>query len=255
MAFLYLTFFILGSAIGSFLNVVADRVPAGKSILGRSHCDYCRRKLSAFDLVPIFSFFVIGGRCRRCKKRLSWQYPIAETVCGFLFLLSFWQFTQVGSLNFLNLIYILFICSIMVLVAIVDFKSLLIPTSFVFAASLIALFYDYFFKSSSDFITSIIGAFVFALFFALIVLVTRGRGMGEGDIILAFLIGMVLGMRDGMLAIFLAFLFGAVVAIFLIIFGKKRFGQAIPFAPFLVLGFFTSLFFAGPIINYYLLLY
>lgn len=252
MVLTYLIFFILGSAIGSFLNVVIDRVPAGKTILGRSYCDRCRRTLSAFDLIPILSFFILGGRCRKCKKPISRQYPIIEGLTGFLFVVVFWKAAAGGNFNLIPLLFMLFISSIMIIVSVVDFKFSLIPTSMVFAASFVALFFDYFFKTSQEFSSFVIGAFCLAAFFGLIVFLTRGKGMGEGDIILAFLIGMVLGIRDGMLAVFLAFLTGATMAILLILFGRKRFGQTIPFAPFLVLGFFTSFLFASPIIDYYL---
>ncbi|MDO8487110.1 MAG: prepilin peptidase [Candidatus Curtissbacteria bacterium] len=251
----YLIFFILGSAVGSFLNVVIDRVPAGLTILGRSYCDRCRRALSVFDLVPILSFFILGGRCRKCKKPISRQYPTIEGLTGLIFVAAFWKAASGGNFNLIYLIFILFIFSIMIIVSAVDFKFSLIPTSLVFAASFVALFFDYFFKTSPEFAGFVIAAFLLAAFFGLIVFLTKGKGMGEGDIILAFLIGMVLGIRDGTLAVFLAFLIGATMAIFLILAGRKRFGQTIPFAPFLVLGFFISLFFATPIINYYFRLF
>ncbi len=255
MVWLYLIFFILGCAIGSFLNVVIDRLPAGLTILGRSYCDQCRRTLPVFDLVPILSFFILGGRCRKCKKPISRQYPIVEGLTGFLFVVIFWRLVSGGSFSFLYLLFVLFISSVMVVVSVVDFKFSLIPTSLVFAASFVALFFDYFFKTSQEFSGFVIAAFCLAAFFGLIVFLTKGKGMGEGDIVLAFLIGMVLGLRDGMLAVFLAFLIGATVAVLLILVGRKRFGQTIPFAPFLVLGFFISFLFANQIINYYLMLY
>lgn len=255
MGFYYFLFFILGSAVGSFLNVVIDRVPAGKTILGRSYCDRCRRTLSIFDLIPILSFFVLGGRCRKCKKPVSRQYPTVEGLTGILFVVVFWKVASGGNFNLIPLLFMFFISSIMVVVSAVDFKFSLIPTSMVFAASFVALFFDYFFKSSQEFSGFVIGAFCLAAFFGLIVFFTHGKGMGEGDIILAFLMGMVLGIRDGTVAVFLAFLTGATMAILLILFGRKRFGQTIPFAPFLVLGFFISFLFAGPIINFYLRLF
>lgn len=255
MVLQYLIFFILGSAIGSFLNVVVDRVPAGRTILGRSYCDRCRRTLAAFDLIPILSFFILGGRCRKCKKPISRQYPIIEGLTGFLFVVVFWKAASGGNLDLIYLLFMLLISAVMVVVAAVDFKFSLIPTSMVFAASFAALFFDYFFKASQEFSGFVIAAFCLAAFFGLIVFLTRGKGMGEGDIILAFLIGMVLGIRDGTLAVFLAFLTGAAMAILLVLAGRKRFGQTIPFAPFLVLGFFISFLFANQIINYYLRLF
>jgi len=223
--------------------------------LGRSYCEGCGRTLGGFDLVPIISFFALNRRCKRCKNPISWQYPIVEALTGFIFAVSFWRFVSDGNFNLIYLLFILFISSILIIVSAVDFKFSLIPTSLVFGASLAVLLFDYFSKNSQDFVGFTAAAFLLAAFFGIIVFLTRGKGMGEGDIILAFLIGMVLGLRDGILAVFLAFLIGATFALCLIFTGKKRFGQTIPFAPFLVLGFWISLLFANPIINYYLMLY
>lgn len=248
-------FFVLGASVGSFLNVVIDRLGSGQTIGGRSRCDWCGRTLGVADLVPIVSFLAIGGRCRKCKKAISWQYPAVEAAGGIIFLLTAWRLSADGSLSWPLLVYLLFICSVMIVVAVIDFKTSLIPTSFVFGAALAALFFNYFFKSSPDFIGFVGAAFGAAAFFGVIILLTRGRGMGSGDAILAFLIGMVLGVQGSVMAIFLAFLTGALAAVFLIILGKKRFGQTIPFGPFLVVGFFISLFFGQEILRYYLMLY
>lgn len=255
MIFQILLFFIFGSAIGSFLNVVIDRTVAGQSILGRSYCDWCRAKLTAVDLVPIASFVALGAKCRRCKKPISWQYPLVEAVTGALFVLTFLAIAATNQLGIIVLIYYLLIICVMVVVAAIDLKFYLIPTTFVFVASLIALFYNYFFLSSNVFVDHVAAAFAAAIFFMLIVLLTFGRGMGEGDIFLGFLIGMVLGLKGTMVAIFMAFIVGAVVSLFLIAFGKKKFGQTVPFGPFLVLGFLTSLYFGELLINWYLMLY
>lgn len=140
----------------------------------------------------------------------------------------------------------------MMVIAIVDFKYSLIPTTFAFFGSLVALFYDYFFLPTSAFVDSILAAFAGAVTFAAIIIITRGRGMGQGDIVLAFMMGMVLGLRNLLIALFISFLAGAVVAIVLVAFGKKKFGQTIPFAPFLVLGFFAALFWGDKILGWYL---
>ena len=247
--------FIVGSAVGSFLNVVIDRATRGQSILGRSYCDYCKATLSTIDLVPVISFVALGGRCRYCHRMLSRQYPAVETAAGLLFGLSFYVLAIQGHLNLITLLFYDFLVAILIIVAVVDLKFSLIPTSFVFSASLISLFYNFFLLSPSVFIEHVLAAFGLAAFFLVIVLVTRGRGMGEGDIVLAFLMGMVLGVKSGLVSLFLAFTIGAVVALILIFLGKKRFGQTVPFAPFLVLGFLIALFWGSSIASWYLMLY
>ena len=244
--------FILGSAVGSFLNVVIDRTTRGETIGGRSYCDHCRATLSSLDLIPIISFITLGAKCRYCKKPLSWQYPAVETVTAILFTLAFFNLVSSGSLTLVTLLYFFVLISTAVVVAVVDLKFYLIPTTFVYGASLIALVYNYFYLDSPIFIEHVLAAFAVALLFLLIVLITRGKGMGQGDIVLVFLIGMVLGYGGTFAAMFLAFLLGAIVSIFLIVFGRKKFGQTIPFAPFLIGGFLVSLFWQNEIINWYL---
>jgi prepilin signal peptidase PulO-like enzyme (type II secretory pathway) len=137
-------FFILGSAIGSFLNVVIDRTTRGETILGRSYCNHCRAKLGTLDLVPIISFFGLGAKCRYCKKPLSWQYPLVESVTAVLFVFTFCYLAASNMLVIPSLLYYLFLISVVEVVAVVDWKFSLIPTTFVFAASVVSLFYNYF---------------------------------------------------------------------------------------------------------------
>jgi len=255
MFFWILVFFILGSAVGSFLNVVIDRATHGESILGRSYCDHCRKTLAPLDLVPIVSFLALSAKCRHCKGQISWQYPLVETATGVLFAFSFLRLTQLGQLGIITLAYYFFLVSVIIIVAVIDIKFSLIPTTLVFLASLISLFYNYFFLSSPLFVEHVLAAFGAAVFFAAIVLITRGKGMGEGDIVISFLIGMVLGQRGTIVAIFLGFFTGALISLLLIVLNKKHFGQTIPFAPFLALGFLIAFFWANEIINWYLMIY
>lgn len=235
--------------------MVIDRTTRGESILGRSYCDHCRASLKTIDLIPIVSFFVLGARCRYCKKPLSWQYPIVEGLTGILFVISFIVLTLSSQLSFWSIVYYLFLISSLVVVAVVDLKYSLIPTTLVFLASLVALFYNFFTLEPGIFVQHIITAFAIAALFLLVVLVSRGRGMGEGDVVLVFMIGMVLGAQATFVAMFIAFLLGALIAILLILLGRKHFGQTVPFGPFLVLGFMASLFWAEPLLKWYLMLY
>src|SRR3989304_2349912 len=144
MFFWLLLIFCFGTAIGSFLNVVIDRTTRREVILGRSYCDHCRASLSTFDLIPIVSFVSLGAKCRYCKKPISWQYPLVELICGLLFITAFGVLVSSGNLNLVILLYYFFLIAIAIIVAAVDFKFSLIPTSFVFLASLVALVYNFF---------------------------------------------------------------------------------------------------------------
>lgn len=255
MAYLVFFFFIIGSAIGSFLNVVIDRSVKRESLMGRSRCDWCRTTLAPIDLMPILSFLILGGRCRHCRKPLSWQYPAVELLGAGLFVATFLFHIGSGQFQVIPLLYLLVIVSVMIIIGVIDLKFYLIPTTFVLALSLIALFYNYFYLSSADFVGHIGAAFGASIFFAIIVLLTLGRGMGEGDVFLAFLIGMILGVKGGFIAIFTAFAVGAIVSLILVFSGKKKFKEAVPFGPFLIFGFFVSLYWGKFLLDWYLMLY
>jgi prepilin signal peptidase PulO-like enzyme (type II secretory pathway) len=259
--------FILGLAVGSFLNVLADRLPQGKSILGRSRCDHCGRVLRWFDLLPLTSFFAYRRRCRTCKGRLSWQYPIVEAATGLLFLLTFFKisnFSLYGGflverqflifntqfLSLIPLIYLLFIVSCLVVIFVSDLKYFIIPDKIIFPAIGVTLFYRFFevlkfghldlignLKFEIGNLWPILGPLLSGVaagaFFLALVLITRGRGMGLGDVKLAFLMGLILGWPGIFAALFLAFMSGALVGIFLILRGQATMKSEIPFGTFL----------------------
>jgi len=253
VAFLFLAFFIIGSAVGSFLNVVIDRVAKGESVVfGRSYCDHCHATLSSVDLIPIVSFVGLGGRCRYCKKKISRQYPLVEALTGILFVLTFYYSLVWQSFSLVNLVYYLFILCTLIVVFVIDLKFSLIPTTFVFAASLLALLRNYFYLNSYDFVIGVVSAFGIAASFLAVVFVTRGRGMGTGDIPLVFLLALFLGWPNNLAAVFLAFVAGAVVSLALLFAGKKKFGQTIPFGPFLIAGAVAVFFWGERLISWYL---
>lgn len=267
--FLTLLFFIFGSAIGSFLNVVAYRSIHGGSIFfDSSRCPRCKKKLAARDLVPIISYFLLGGCCRSCKKPISPQYPLVEVVTGLIFastvyywLISVSSITyQVSSISFidiLQLIYLLFFVSTLIVLFVTDLRDGLLPNSVVSPAIFAVLVYKLLllFSTSttiSALATDLLTAFTAAAVFFAISYFSKEKAMGGGDSKLVFLIGLAVGWPAILVAIFAAFLTGAFVAVMLMLIGKKRFGQTVPFGPFLSLGAFVALFWGQGIIDLYL---
>lgn len=236
--------FILGLSVGSFLNVLIDRLPQNESILGRSRCDHCKHQLSWYDLIPLLSFFLIQRRCRYCKYKLFWQYPIVELITGFLFVYTFTTMMYIIEANrfYFVVVYTLILISGLITIFVTDLKYRIIPDQ-VLGFLLLSSFIFILFSQTVDFsshLVSAIGAFI--LFLSLTIF-TRGKGMGLGDVKFAFVIGMILGIPLIIVALYLSFLTGAVISLILVIRGKKTMKSTIPFGPFLVFGAFAALFY------------
>jgi prepilin signal peptidase PulO-like enzyme (type II secretory pathway) len=251
--FFIIFLFFLGLFFGSFLNLLIDRLPNNKSILGRSHCEKCHKTLTWKDLIPLLSFIHLRGKCRYCHTKLSFQYPLLELVTGGLFALTYiFTMYQVpfiinsGFINpyslIINLLFNLFIVSCFIVIFFADLKYGIIPDKIIVAGILVTLPYI-FMIHDSEFMIHLLSAFGAFLFFLLLYLLTRGRGMGFGDVKLAFLLGLVLGFPGVFYAIYIAFLTGGLAGIILILWKKKTMKSSVPFGPFLIIGAFISLFF------------
>ena len=242
----YIFVFFFGLIVGSFLNCVIYRLEEGKSFLkGRSFCPHCKHKLIWQDLIPIFSFLILRGKCRYCQKKISWQYPTIEIATGLLFLSIF-----IFHFSIFNLI----IACFLIIIFVYDLKHYIIPDKVIYPAIIIALIFNFQFLIVNEFSIfkfSILSALGAAAFFLLIVLISRGKWMGVGDIKLAFLMGLILGFPNILVALFLAFFIGAIMGIGLIATGKKTLKSEVPFGPFLVAGTFLALFWGQDVINWY----
>jgi len=251
MFIIYLIVFIFGTFIGSFLNCVIYRLEQKKNLGGRSFCPECRHQLFWQDLIPVFSYIFLGGKCRYCKKKISIQYPLIEILTGLVFLLVF-AVTAVSCCNgIINLIFLFYIASVFIVIFAYDFKHYLIPDKVLIPAIIIALIYKLF-ESFSLLPNLLMGVLVGSGFFLLIFLISRGRWIGFGDVKLGILMGVLLGFPNVLVALFLAFLLGAMIGVALIIFQKKGLKSQIPFGPFLIVGTFIALFWGQEIINWYL---
>ncbi len=263
---LSVNFFVLGLIIGSFLNVVIARSNTGKTLGGRSACMSCQNKLHWYDLIPIFSFLSLRGRCRTCKTRISYTYPLVEFVTGFIFLVLFLKFQDSFFFNPLvftfSYAYYAVLFSLLIVITVYDIRHKIIPDKFSFIFGLLAFLGLFFFQNNfqSNFIfsfwhipsmLSIATGFLIALPFFLCWLLSSGRWMGLGDAKLALGLGWMLGLAVAISAVALAFWIGAIVGISLILFSKifrSNFGSfgmksEIPFAPYLVIGTFLAFIF------------
>ena len=224
------------------MNCVIYRLEQGKSFLkGRSFCPNCKHQLSWQDLIPIFSFIILRGHCRYCQKKISIQYPLVEFFTGIIFVLIYLLRSDLLGRSDL-LIFNFVVSCFFIIIFVYDLKHYIIPDKVVFPAIGIALIFNF---------LNILSAVGAAGFFFLIVLISRGKGMGIGDIKLAFLMGLFLGWPNIIVALFLAIFLGAIMGIGLIISGKKTLKSEVPFGPFLTIGVFLALFWGEKIINFY----
>ena len=274
--------FILGLFFGSFLNVLADRLPNSKSILGRSSCEFCRKELSWIDLIPILSFMTLKGRCRYCHKKLPLAYPLSELFTGVIFALTYLLvnlriFLEIVDLKTLFMgdvfvvltslpityyilvqhVFVLFIVSVMIVIFLADKRYGIIPDKVlavgIIATAIYLLYINYYlpfengqwymifgqFSRIINHLVSGVGAF---LFFLMIYVLTKAKGIGFGDVKFGFFMGLLLGFPDILLALYIAFLTGGVVAIILVLWKKKGMKSEVAFGPFLIIGTYVSFF-------------
>lgn len=245
-----LAVFTFGASIGSFLNVLIDRLPKEENINGRSHCDYCGKKIAWFDLFPIISFFVLKGKTRCCGKKLSWQYPLVEFITGAIFVVVFKDGPHLGPSLFRSVL-ILSILSSLIVIFISDLKYQLISDYMLLALFVFSLLFHLtnsirFYPILSDFIIS---GLIVAFPIWLIYFISRERAMGLGDVYLASIMGFLLGWKAGFLALYIAFITGAIFGLILIIMKNKKLKSKIAFGPFLVIGTVVMLFWGEKIME------
>jgi len=240
--------FILGLIVGSFLNVVVYRLKQKKTFLrGRSFCPSCKRKLTLKDLVPLFSFIFQKKKCRYCKKKISWQYPLVEAAVGLLFVLVWWHhmglelnaWCSYGGLDLVCVLRDFIIASFLIIIFVYDLKYYLILDKVSIPLIIIALIFNLVLGMS--FYNLLIGGLVGGGFFLVQYLISRGRWIGGGDIRLGIAMGIILGWPGVLLALFLAYLIGSVGAVILLALKKKKWGSEIPLGTFLTVATFIWL--------------
>lgn len=252
--------FILGVCIGSFLNVCIDRLPARQSLIKPpSHCPSCGKQLRWFDLFPILSYLQLRGRCRYCGERIPCRTLLVEVGMGILFaLLGFYYGLSIGFL------FVGFYASLFILLAIIDLEHRLIPNRVVYPAIGISLILAPFWSDTvfsrsfighdsmiSTFLSSVVGGAIFFLVFFIIAMVYKG-GMGGGDVKMAGLIGLAIGLSNVPAALLISIIGGGLVAGILLLLKVKRRKESIPFGPFLSLGAVVALFWGTNLVNWYL---
>lgn len=236
---------ILGLFIGSFLNVVGLRIPKRESIVTLpSHCPACKHRLGILDLVPIFSYLFLRGRCRHCGVKISPLYALFELITALLFVYSY------ITLGFqLELVIAWIFISILVSITISDLHTKLIPNKIIFPGMIVFLILRIF-THPLPYTDYLIGFLVGGGIFYFIAIISRG-GMGGGDIKLLAMIGLVLGWQLTLVTILLSSVIGVVFSGILLLLGKIKRKEPIPFGPYIALAAVIAYFWGDQLISWY----
>ena len=234
MNYLFCIFFLLlGMILGSFYNVVGWRLPKGESIIyPPSHCPNCNHQLKILDLIPIFSFILQRGKCRYCKNKIAWYYPVFEFLCGIVFMLCYLVFGITTEL-----LKALTFVSMLIIIMVSDFNYMIIPDEvLLFFGCLLALeigIIDGYKVLISSLINGLIAFVVMYLLKTLGDFMFKKESMGGGDIKLMFIFGLVLGAPLAIISIFIGSLVGLPISLILL---SKNSEHIVPFGPYLSIG-------------------
>lgn len=236
--------FILGLLIGSFLNVCIYRIPKGENIaISRSHCMKCGHVLKWYELIPLFSWIIQGGKCRSCKDKISVQYPIIEASNALVWMTILF----VWGLRWETILYCA-CASVMIVISVIDERTKEINLGlnlFIGGLGIARLVIDY-----KNWYYYVIGMFVVSIPFLLIVIISKERAMGLGDVYLMAAAGLLLGWKHVLLATVIGCALGSVIHIIRMKVSKK--GNELAFGPYLCLGIYLTILFGEPILRWYL---
>lgn len=243
----YIIIGILGLVIGSFLNVCIYRIPREESIVyPPSHCGKCNHKLIVLDLVPLFSYAFLNGRCRYCKERISIRYPLIEILNGILYLLIFFKF----GITIFTIKYCV-LASILIVIGMIDYKTQFVYTSTTVFGSIVGIVFIIiqFVIYKNGVLDLILGGILGFIIIGAIVFLTRG--LGEGDIEIATVCGLFLGVNGTLLNLFIGVIIGGIIGVIILMLKIKSAKDKIAFGPFIAIGAMISVLFGNELIQGY----
>ncbi len=244
VVFFYIMVFVFGITIGSFVNVLVCRIPRRENVVTtRSHCEDCGYQLQWYDLIPLFSYIFLGGKCRKCKKPISIQHFLVEVLNGVLYLIVFWRF----GLSMECLLFCL-LCSALLALSMIDFKTYEIPVGFQYfigALGIVRVISDY--TNWQDYV---IGFFAVSVVLAILYYVSKGTAIGGGDVKLMAVCGLLLGWKLILLAFFVGCILGSVIHLIRMrVSGEKH---ILAMGPYLSAGVMLAALWGERFLNWYL---
>lgn len=241
--------FSLGAALGSFANVFVIRLHRRETLMGRSHCMHCKKTLQAGDLIPILSWFFLGGRCRYCRKGIHWQYPAVEAAMALLSLIVFLRNFNGGDIDYMRISFELCVVFTLLVLTVFDLRWKLIPIELLLISGILILLMQL--LLGTPWLELLLGMVVGGGSLGAIVLLSRGRMMGEGDPFVGAFMGAVLGFPLTMFGIFASFMVGGSVATALLMQGSVGRKTQVPFVPFLTAGTLIALWWGRALLPYF----
>ena len=242
--FLYIIVFLYGITIGSFLNVLIYRLPKKENIVTtRSHCMSCGNQLKWYDLVPLFSYLVLRGKCRKCKAKISVQYPLIEGLNGVLYILVF----SVYGISVETLLYCL-LSSALLALSVIDLRTYEIPVGFqyfILVLGIARVATDY-----KNWLLYVIGFFAVSVFLYLIVLISKGAAMGGGDVKLMAVCGLLIGWKMILLSLAVGCILGSIIHLLRMKFSGQE--HMLAMGPYLSLGIMISVLWGNQFLTWYL---
>ena len=239
--------FVIGTIMGSFFNVIGHRLSKNESaIKPRSHCEFCGHILAWYELIPIISFLIQGGKCRKCRAKLSWWYPLIEIITGLFFMgcYLYYGFTY-------DLLLALIISSVLIITCISDFNYLVILDEVLVVSSLAALVVIFLKEGFNGLIISLLSGLLMFFFMLMVKIVGdkafKRESLGGGDIKLSLFIGLVLGYKLSFINLVLASFLALPVAFYYLVKLKDR---EVPFGPFLIISTFIIYIFSTQILDF-----
>ena len=240
---LYIILFLYGIVIGSFLNVCIYRIPKQENIAKvRSHCMQCDHQLKWYELIPLFSYLLQGGKCRVCKTKISVQYPLIEGANGILYVFIF----MINGINVDSLLYCLLTSTLLVL-SVIDFRTYEIPIGINYFILVLGLLRTV--LHNAHWADHVIGFFAVSVVLYIIIIATKGRGIGGGDMKMMAVCGLFLGWKEIILAFLLGCIIGSVVHV--IRMRVTKCDHVLALGPYLSIGVFISMLWGAQWISWY----
>jgi prepilin signal peptidase PulO-like enzyme (type II secretory pathway) len=242
---------LVGLSVGSFLNCLVWRMYCHKSaVLARSVCISCGRMLHWHELIPLFSFLILKGKCATCTQSIPWYYPVVEVSTAVLFVANFW-FVQIYHFSYYRMVYNFILITILIFIFIYDAAYKLVVVPVVMLGIIFGILWAIFF-SPEPWVHTVLGAVCGGGFFLIQWLVSKGRWIGVGDIYIGIMIGVWSGWPLVVVSLLIAYIIGAISILPFLVYKQKTLQSEVPLAVFLSVGALAVLFFGHQILTWYL---